>query len=155
MNGRYCTITAGFPTKDDIKLAMHLGYPLLSGDPLLNKSMMNQNSYKRFLDEEVGLPVAPYTCNIQRSEEIVTRLATLIADNPHFDRWVFKIDGETQGRGLAYLDLNTIRQFKALKSESGQSKLPNNQRDIRMIAKETLLYNNLTQLLLKKLPSKL
>lgn len=156
VNGRYCTISAGYPIKDDIKLAMHLGYPLLGGDPLLNKSIMSQNCYKRFLDEEVGLPVAPYICNIQRSEEIVTRLATLIADNPHFDRWVFKIDGETQGRGIAYLDLNTIKQFKYLKSDFGaKNKQAKNALDFRKDSKESQLYNKLTQLLLRKLPSKL
>lgn len=80
---------------------------------------MSQNCYKKFLDEEVGLPVAPFFCNIQKSEEIVTRLATLIVENPHFDRWVFKIDGEIQGRGIAYLDLNTIKQFKAIRSNLG------------------------------------
>lgn len=63
----------------------------------------------------VGLPVAPYSCNIFKSEEIVTRLAQLILDNVHIDRWVFKINGESNGRGLAYFDLNSIKAFKKLK----------------------------------------
>ena len=62
------------------------------------------------------MSVAPYTSNIFKSEEIVARLAHLILENLHIDRWVFKIEGTVQGRGLGYLDLNTIKIFKNLKA---------------------------------------
>lgn len=67
----------------------------MNGDPTLSLNMMNQSEYKKFFSEVVGLPVAPYTCNIFKSEEIVTRLAQLILENVHIDRWVFKINGES------------------------------------------------------------
>ena len=41
VNGRYCTITSGAPSKDDIKLALNLGYPLMNGDPTLSLNLMN------------------------------------------------------------------------------------------------------------------
>ena len=75
VNGRYCTITSGAPSKDDIKLALNLGFPLMNGDPTLSLNLMNQSEYKKYFSDVVGLPVAPYTCNIFKQEEIVTRLA--------------------------------------------------------------------------------
>lgn len=64
VNGRYCTITSGNPSKDDIKLAVNLGFPLVNGDPTTSINLMNQSEYKKFFQNEVGLPVSPFSCNI-------------------------------------------------------------------------------------------
>lgn len=122
---------------------------------------MNQHEYKQYFEEEVGLPVAPYSCNIHKSEEIVTRLAQLILDNLHIDKWVFKINEETQGRGLAYLDLNTIKAFKSFKAQvfaSNKSKNSNAKKSYignNVMKGEVDWYPKLTSILLKKLPGNL
>ena len=46
VNGRYAVLVGGVPSNDDIKLAVYLGYPILSGNPLKNSIAMNQYQTK-------------------------------------------------------------------------------------------------------------
>ena len=88
----------------------------------------------------------------------MTRLAQLILENVHIDRWVFKINGETEGRGLAFIDLNAIKAFKSFKSRMFKAKKEKESEPSSTGMSSTPVvdwYPRLTTLLLKKLPSNL
>ena len=53
------------------------------------------------------MPLAPSIVFIYKKEEIVPNLTKLIIDNMHTERWLFKIDNEHNGRGIAYFDVNS------------------------------------------------
>jgi hypothetical protein len=38
-------------------------------------------------------------------------------ENFHIERWIFKIDNEHSGRGIAYYDVNTVPELVELKKE--------------------------------------
>lgn len=42
---------------------------------------------------------------IFKPTDVVPQLTRLILENRHVERWVFKIDGDIGGRGIAYFDL--------------------------------------------------
>lgn len=103
---RPAMIVSGFPCTDDIRLAVHLGYPIQSGSPDINNHFSKcSTSYKIF--DELGLPLAPTTAYLYKREEIVPALTKLITENMSIERWVFKIDNEHNGRGIAYFDVNS------------------------------------------------
>lgn len=45
-------------------------------------------------------------------EEVVSHLTKLILTNIHIDRWIFKINGYSEGRGLAYFDISSVKKLK-------------------------------------------
>lgn len=53
---------------------------------------------------ECGFPVPPYSALIYKESDIVPHLTKLILENSHVERWVFKIDNEFSGRGIAFFD---------------------------------------------------
>jgi hypothetical protein len=48
--------------------------------------------------------VPPYSSLIYKESDIVPHLTKLILENSHVERWVFKIDNEFAGRGIAFFD---------------------------------------------------
>lgn len=68
--------------------------------------------------EACGFPVAPFIANILNEEEVVSHLTKLILTNIHIDRWIFKINGYSEGRGLAYFDLTSVKKLKKYKEKN-------------------------------------
>ena len=65
--------------------------------------------------------MAPYSSNIYKEEEIVSHLTKLILSNIHIDRWIFKINGKSEGRGLAYFDIMSVQKLKAIRKKISSS----------------------------------
>jgi hypothetical protein len=114
--GRYAVIVSGEANLCDIKLSVHLNYPMLNGNPILRQGLMSQDQMKNFFSQ-CGLPLAPYAANIVKEEEIVSQLTKLILSNIHIDRWVFKINGEHQGQGIAYFDIHSSKAMKIVRNK--------------------------------------
>ena len=57
------------------------------------------------------MPVSPSSCYIYKKEEIIPSLCKLMIQNLHTERWVFKIDDEHNGRGIAYFDVNSVSEL--------------------------------------------
>lgn len=101
-------------SKDEVELSVMLGIPVLGGDPSQASLCGTKSGSKRvFIEAEV--PVPPAAMDIYDEREFYTTLTRLIAKNLHIDIWLFKIDDECGGRGIASLDLSTWKTFKNLK----------------------------------------
>lgn len=69
-------------------------------------------------------------------------MTKLILTNIHIDRWIFKINGYYEGRGIAYFDLTSIKKLKRIRRKI-TAKTPEE------------LFTQTQQLILRFLPSKL
>lgn len=44
-------------------------------------------------------------------------MTKLILNNIHIDRWIFKINGEHNGNGLAYFDIHSSKALKLIRNK--------------------------------------
>ena len=139
--GRYAVIVSGQANLCDIKLAVHLNYPMLNGNPILRQGLMSQDQMKN-LFHQCGLPLSPYAANIVKEEEIVSQLTKLILKNIHIDRWIFKINGEHDGKGLAFFDIHSSKAMRVIRSKVDKED-------------QEKLFEALQLVLLRNLPQKL
>mmetsp|Transcript_5389 Transcript_5389/g.9928 ORF Transcript_5389/g.9928 Transcript_5389/m.9928 type:complete len:465 (+) Transcript_5389:1246-2640(+) len=101
-------------SKDEVELSVLLGIPVLGGDPSQSALCSTKSGGKRvFIEAEV--PVPPAAMDIYDEREFYTTLTRLVAKNLHIETWLFKIDDEHGGRGIASLDLSTWKTFKNLR----------------------------------------
>ena len=64
--------------------------------------------------QELEIPVSPGVTEIYDEKELINSLALLIQNNNHVDRWMLKIDNETNSRGIAYLEIKSWKQLWAV-----------------------------------------
>lgn len=107
-------IIPGYPSNDDIKLAKTLDVPLMSGDPQQGVICSSKSGAKRLFNS-CELPTPPGAFEIYEEKEFVNTLAILILNNIRIDTWLFKIDDETNSRGIAYLNVDSIAFLKHLR----------------------------------------
>jgi hypothetical protein len=99
LKGRSAYIVSGQPCPDDIRLAVSLGLPIVTGSPYNNCLYSKiSNCYKLF--EECNFPLPPSSVFLYKKEEVVPNLTKIIYENFHIERWVLKIDNESNGRGI-------------------------------------------------------
>ena len=68
-------------------------------------------------DSSVKLTINLLFRAVKFQEEFYSSLAHLIAMYPTINVWLFKINKETNGRGIAYLELSKIDKLTQLKQE--------------------------------------
>ena len=91
-----------------------MGIPILTGSPDINNHFSKcSTSYKLF--EELNMPLAPSIVFIYKKEEVIPSLTKLIIENMHTERWLFKIDNEHNGRGIAYFDVTSCSALVDIK----------------------------------------
>ena len=112
--GKPAFLIPGYPSNDDIKLAFELKIPIFSGDPQKHFSNSSKSAAKRlFLGCEIPCPPGAY--EIYDEKELINSLTILIANNITINNWIFKIDDEFNGRGIAWFSVNGINYFKELR----------------------------------------
>lgn len=132
-------IVPGIASQDDIKLSIALGVPILSGEPQKTQLYSSKSGCRRIFDlADVPIPIGAY--DIYHENEFEISLTKLILSHIHIDNWVFKIDDENGGRGIAWLDVGAIRLVKDLR----RSKFDTNEK----------LIETLQQQIHRELPSK-
>lgn len=141
-------LVPGEPNTDDIKLSDYLDIPILSGNPSQN-ALISRLSTTKELFKECGFPLPPFSSLILKPADVVPQLSRLIAENAHVDRWVFKINGEFEGRGIAYFDVT-----RKIKSFLGVKKLHTICKDIRCNQTEED-FAEIQRVLSKVLPKKI
>jgi hypothetical protein len=104
-------------SKDKVELSVLLGIPVLGGDPS-QTALCSTKSGSKQISIEAEVPVPPAAMDIYDEREFYTTLTRLIAKNTYIETWLFKIDDEFAGRGIASLDLSTWKTFKTLKRTS-------------------------------------
>lgn len=63
------------------------------------------------------MPTPICSVDIYDEQEFIRSLSSLIAKNLYVSTWIFKIDDEFNGRGHAYLNVDTIKPLQALKKK--------------------------------------
>lgn len=136
VNGKNAYIINGQPCNDDIRQAVALKVPILSGSPAIN-SLYTKASYCYKLFEECELPLAPSSVFLYKKEEIIPNITKLIFNNFHIERWVLKIDNEVNGRGIAFFDLSSVKEINMQKKNAHGS----NDDDLFLDLQDLLLKN--------------
>lgn len=96
------------PSKEDNLIGMQLNTPLFSGSFNSVYALSGKSAAKKLI-EECKLPTAPGAENISSEDDLVNQLTILIAKYANVNKWIFKVNGEFRGRGVASFSLESIR----------------------------------------------
>lgn len=107
IKGKPAVLVPGYPSNDDIKLAHELSVPIFSGDPQLSLVNSTKSAAKRIF-QSASIPTPVGSFEIYDEVEFINTLTILIANNRTVATWLFKIDDEFMGRGIAYLNMDTL-----------------------------------------------
>ena len=110
IRGKTAYIVPGYPSSDDVKLSHLLQVPLMGGDPQ-NQFVCSTKSASKRLLLKLGIPTPLSALEIYDEVEFINTLTVLVANNKDVQTWLFKIDDEFSGRGVAYLNIQSIPQL--------------------------------------------
>ena len=109
-------IVPGNGGKIEVELSMFLEIPILMGDLFQTETIFTKSGAKLIFEaNEINVPVSAW--DIKTEFEFFASLAHLIITYPEYETWIFKMDNESNGRGIAYIQLDRIQQYLDLKKE--------------------------------------
>jgi hypothetical protein len=112
--GKNAYIVPGCANKYDISIAMDLNCPIMASDYNLTGVMFSKSGCKRLLEiGEINSTVSAW--DIYDEDEFYNQLTSLIISYPKYNTWIFKINNEFNGRGIAYFDLDKSKNIVDLK----------------------------------------
>lgn len=117
-------IITGYPGENDLKLAKILKIPCFCGNPV-KASVFNKKVGSRELFLKCNLPIPPSSSRFTNEEEFINELVLLIYRNPNINTWLFKINNEFGGRGIASFTVDTLRLLNGLKSKNNYNQNSN------------------------------
>ncbi|KAL1514674.1 hypothetical protein AB1Y20_003762 [Prymnesium parvum] len=92
---------------EELRLAMALRLPMLAPSPSLVDLFGSKSGSKRiFHAAQVNMP--PGAHDIYGEEHLISTLAQLMCQHLDVPRWIFKLDNEFGGRGIAHLDVDGL-----------------------------------------------
>ena len=98
------------------RLCYMLEKPIMMGSKNQIDLIFNKSGIKSVLElNEIPFPISAW--DIKTEEEFYSSLAHLIVTYPTIQVWIFKCNLETNGRGIAYLNLGNINIINEFKSE--------------------------------------
>lgn len=100
-------IVPGYPSVEDIKLSSVLNAPLLSGDPQL-QFVSSTKAVARRIFSDCGVAVPPGAFEIYDEQEFLNILTILVTRNKEVRTWLFKLDDEFSGRGIAFFSVESV-----------------------------------------------
>ena len=112
-------IVPGSVSKTEVELSILLGIPILMGDLFQTETIFTKSGAKLVFEaSEVSVPVSAW--DIKSEFEFYASLSHLIASFEQYNVWIFKIDNEKNGRGIAYVQLDKIQQYNEIKRKKGR-----------------------------------
>ena len=105
--GKTAYIVPGLMHRDDMELAEALNIPVIGAEPDIVHLYSTKSGAKRIF-ASAGVQMPPSEFDIYTEDQLFELISTLIASNLNVKKWVFKIDGEFDGRGTACCDITTF-----------------------------------------------
>ena len=100
----------------DERLCYLFGKPIMMGNINQIDLIFNKSGIKSVLElNEIPFPISAW--DIKTEEEFYSSLAHLIVTYPTIQVWLFKCNKETNGKGIAYLNISNINTINEFKSE--------------------------------------
>ncbi|XP_059161513.1 IQ domain-containing protein H-like isoform X2 [Physella acuta] len=117
IKGRDAYMVTGIPHKDDLAVADALDVPILCPEPDVAHLYSTKSGCKRILaSSNIDIPPAEY--DVYSLGQLHECLAQLVTENLGVQRWLFKLDDEFDGRGIAYCDVaQYLRCYKWARKE--------------------------------------
>ncbi|CAL1540597.1 unnamed protein product [Lymnaea stagnalis] len=118
IKGRDAFIVTGVPHRDDLAVSDYLDVPILCPEPDVAHLYSTKSGCKRiFASANIDSPPSEY--DVYSLGQLHECLAQLVTENLGVQKWLFKLDDEFDGRGIAYCDVvQHLRCYKwALKEE--------------------------------------
>ena len=109
-------IIPGNGGKIEVELSMLLESPIFMGDLFQSETIFTKSGAKLIYEaNEMNVPVSAW--DIKTEFEFYASLAHLVTTYSEYETWVFKMDNEFNGRGIAYIQLDKIQPYLELKKE--------------------------------------
>ena len=114
--GKVAYIVPGVISKSDMNLSNYLEVPILMGESELTKTLFTKSGSKRVFElSNMAFPISAW--DIRNEEEFYNSLTDLINKYISVNIWIFKMDSEVNGRGIAYFQLDKIKELVDLRKE--------------------------------------
>ncbi|XP_052805677.1 IQ domain-containing protein H-like isoform X2 [Mya arenaria] len=104
IRGREAYMMTNVPHVDDLDIANYLEVPIFAPEPEVAHLYSTKSGCKRiFASAKVDMPPSEY--DIYSLGLLHESMAQLVTENLLVKRWLFKLDDEFDGRGIAYCDI--------------------------------------------------
>ncbi|UJR21396.1 hypothetical protein I4U23_024486 [Adineta vaga] len=101
---RQAYLVSGISHMDDLHIAEYLNIPIYGCEPEASYLYSTKSGSKRiFKSSNVPMPFGEY--DIYDEKHLLNALTQLIIDHSDVQRWLFKIDDQFDGLGIAYCDI--------------------------------------------------
>lgn len=111
---KYAYIIPNNCSKIEVELSMIFNYPILMGDLFQSETIFTKSGSKLIFEaNELNVPISAW--DIKNEFEFYASLSHLIVAYPNYNVWIFKMDYEVNGRGIAYIQLDRIQPYFELK----------------------------------------
>ena len=113
---RYTYIVPGIISPLEENISFLLEKPIFMGNKNHIDLIFNKSGIKSAFElNDIAFPISAW--DIKTEEEFYSSLAHLIATYPTIQVWIFKCNLESNGKGIAYININDIEIIKDLKYE--------------------------------------
>ena len=121
INGKFAYIIPGNASKTELQISMLLDIPILMGDLFQSQIFFSKSGSKIvFKENKINSPISAW--DIKSEFEFYSSLSHLINLYPNFNVWIFKMDYEVNGRGIAYIQLDRMESYIHLKNKKEKFK---------------------------------
>ncbi|KAI8927849.1 hypothetical protein BC831DRAFT_450714 [Entophlyctis helioformis] len=103
----------------EVEIAHMLGIPILGSYEGSTEYAHSHTAQRRLIRQSFA-PHAPGSNKFKTEEQLYAQLEELIKKYPKITRWLFKIDGEMECRGLAYFDVKDLLTEDAAAKEEDE-----------------------------------